>query len=291
MAHNYDVISGSFIFGEGENRKVLSLEDEDVARFYALPHVGEEIVLEKCLYKTKLSAFQAEIGMGGNRCRNFSLSDMVDKLTDENARPPVRKAVKQFILLALASLLRPSWSRICELDYAEFLLGKIERVKCYNGSGLVVAELKSSLASFQGKAFLDWVHGDVHFLIVHLLDFLKVKGVGTFITPTCSYWFKDRQMKVVEAIHAMGSGGIADLLMTRPEIQQRFGGSVGDKGQSSTQAPDAPEFYNSSWWEKNDLERMDEDQVLKCMSESMFNKWKARLARLETWSPNVERNE
>ncbi|CAI0380485.1 unnamed protein product, partial [Linum tenue] len=72
-----------------------------------------------------------------------------------------------------------------------------------------------------------------------------------------------------------------------PEVRQRFGGSVGDKGQSSTQAPDAPKFYNSSWWEKDDLERMDEDQlkVLKCMTESMFNKWKARLAGLENVEP------
>ncbi|CAL1398441.1 unnamed protein product [Linum trigynum] len=155
MARHYDTISGSFIFREGENKKVLPLEDEDVARVYGLPHIGEEIVLEKCMDKTKLSAFQAEIGMGGNRCRNFPLSEMVDKLTDENARPPIRKAVKQFMLLALASLLRPSWSRNCELDYAEFLVGKIERIKSYNWFGLVVAELKSSLAAVQGKAFLD----------------------------------------------------------------------------------------------------------------------------------------
>ncbi|CAL1408039.1 unnamed protein product [Linum trigynum] len=97
-------------------------------------------------------------------------------------------------------------------------------------------------------------------------------------------------MKVVEAIHTMGSGGIAGLLMTRPEVRQRFGGSVEDKGQSSTHAPsspDAPEFYNSSWWENDNLERMDEYQlkVLKCMTESMFNKWKALLARLENLEP------
>ncbi|CAL1354127.1 unnamed protein product [Linum trigynum] len=172
MARHYDTISWSFIFGEGENRKVLPLEDEDVARVYSLPHVVEEIVLDKCLYKTKLSAFQAEIGMGGNR--------------------------------------------------------------------VVLLQLKE-------RHSLTGVNGDVHYLVVHLLEILKVKGVGTSITPTCSYWFKDRQIK-------------------------RFDGSAGDKGQSSTQALDAPEFY------------MDEDQlkVLKCMTESMFNKWKARLARLET---------
>ncbi|CAL1401434.1 unnamed protein product [Linum trigynum] len=93
--------------------------------------------------------------MGGNRCMTFPFSEMVDKLMDENARPPIRKNVKQFMLLALASLLRPSSSRNCELDSSEFHVGKIERIKSYDWSDLVVAEMKSSLAAVQGKAFLN----------------------------------------------------------------------------------------------------------------------------------------
>ncbi|CAI0450683.1 unnamed protein product, partial [Linum tenue] len=170
----YDCSTDSFIFGEGDNKIVLTITPEDVARVYGLPIGGAEIVVKRCEEKMRKS-FQEEVGMAGNRSRNVCLKKLANTATPaEGDRPPVAMAVKQFLLLATGSLLAPTFARICKLDFAEYLCGRVEDIAVYNWSAYVVRELKVKLAAAKrkepaaravGKKNL-WVLGDVHFLLV-----------------------------------------------------------------------------------------------------------------------------
>ncbi|CAL1371887.1 unnamed protein product [Linum trigynum] len=111
-------------------------------------------------------------------------------------RPPVGAAVKQFLLLALGSMLAPKMSRLCDLDYAEYMVGRVEDIATFNCSGFVARNLNL---------------GDIHFLMIHLLDFLNMRGFATKTIPTCSYWFDPRVDKNVS--RGIGNQGRAARLL------------------------------------------------------------------------------
>ncbi|CAL1399775.1 unnamed protein product [Linum trigynum] len=210
-----------------------------------------------------LKVLKEELGMEGNRERNVKVVEMVKltKLTKgrgkERRRPPVAVAVKQFLLVALGSLLVPTSSRICKFDYAEYLAGRVEDIRTINWSGHVAQQLKLELtvtkkrevkARAKGQK-LQWVNGDIHFLMLHLLDFLKVRGFATNTIPSCSYWREWESGTSSSALHT------ASLRL-----------------------------YTTEWWEETDLESLDTDKikVLESLTEKVMHKW-------DSWGESVRR--
>ncbi|CAL1386729.1 unnamed protein product [Linum trigynum] len=88
-------------------------------------------------------------------------------------RPLVAAAVKQFLLLAMGSMLVPKMSRLCDLDYAEYLVGRVEDIATFNWSGFVARNMKFELsrakeneAEARANGRQQWPLGDIHFLMV-----------------------------------------------------------------------------------------------------------------------------
>ncbi|CAL1382254.1 unnamed protein product [Linum trigynum] len=116
-----------------------------------------------------LEVLKEEINMNANRSRNVKIVAMIEKAcgSKEKRRPHVAVVVKHFLLVALGSLLAPTSSRIYKLDYAGYLAGRVENI----------------------RTECSW---DIHFLMLHLLDFLIVRGLATNTIPSWSYWFEPR---------------------------------------------------------------------------------------------------
>ncbi|CAL1403865.1 unnamed protein product [Linum trigynum] len=172
-------------------------------------------------------------------------------------RPPVAAAVKQFLLLALGSMLAPKMSRLCDLDYAEYMVGRVEDIATFNWSGFVARNLKFELcrvkeneAESRAGGKQQWPLGDIHFLMIHLLDFLNVRGFATETIPTCSYWFDPRVDKVCSNI---------------PKVADWESGS-----SSSAPAID--------WWADVDLETLEDDELkaLESLTKKMMDVWETR---------------
>ncbi|CAL1381566.1 unnamed protein product [Linum trigynum] len=218
-----------------------------------------------------LKVLKEELGMEGNRERNVKVVEMV-KLTKstkgrgkERKRPPVAVAVKQFLLVALGSLLVPTSSRIYKFDYAE-----------------------EAKARAKGKN-LQWVNGDIHFLMLHLLDFLKVRGFATTTIPTCSYWFEPRVDNVCLSIPKPELYDVAPVLLSREEVRSRFcpgrGRREWESGTSSSALHTAsPRLYTTEWLEETYLESLDTDEikVLQSLTEKVIHKW-------DSWRESVRR--
>ncbi|CAL1388438.1 unnamed protein product [Linum trigynum] len=131
-------------------------------------------------------------------------------------RPPVAAAVKQFLLLTIGSMLVPKMSRLCDLDYVEYL---------------------------------QWPLGDIHFLMIHLLDFLNVRGFATKTIPACTYWFDPRVDKDWES------------------------------GSSSSAPPTSyPQFYSTHLWEEIDLETLEDNELeaLESLTKKVMDNWDSR---------------
>ncbi|CAL1381534.1 unnamed protein product [Linum trigynum] len=114
----------------------------------------------------------------------------------EGDRPPIVMVVKQFLLLETGSLVAPAFAHMCKLDFAEYMCGRVDDIGVYNWSAYVVRELNVELVAGKRKELIVramdkknlWVLGDVHFLLLHLLDFLSVRGLHTKTILSCSYW-------------------------------------------------------------------------------------------------------
>ncbi|CAL1371877.1 unnamed protein product [Linum trigynum] len=173
----FDVHTNSFIFGKGDNKKVLTIEDEDVARVYGLPIGGAEIDVVKSNDKM-LEMFKEELNMECTRSRNVEVMDLREAACggpDDalKRRPPVAATVKKFLLLALGLMLAPKMSRLCDLDYADYMVGRVEDIASFNWSGFVARNLKFELcqvkeneAESRAGGKQQWPLGDIHFLIV-----------------------------------------------------------------------------------------------------------------------------
>ncbi|CAL1394518.1 unnamed protein product [Linum trigynum] len=128
----YDISTSTFVFGEGDLKKVFEFSPEDVARVYGLP-LGEAVIDLKYIKGGMLDSFSQYIGMTPNRGRNVPIKDMRQlAIPSEGPRPLVAVAVKQFLLLATVSLLVPTFSRRYKLDFAPYIGGSIEDVRVYD---------------------------------------------------------------------------------------------------------------------------------------------------------------
>ncbi|CAI0430308.1 unnamed protein product, partial [Linum tenue] len=145
-------------------------------------------------------------------------------------RPPVAIAVKQFLLLATGSILLPTFSRRCKLDFAPYLGGSVEDVRVYDWCTFIVRELKVELTvakknEHSAKALGSpcvWVLGDCYFLILHLLDSLKLGGLHTKTIPSCRFWWKQSVERASTSIPLVrGRYDLAAALLSREEIASR----------------------------------------------------------------------
>ncbi|CAI0424853.1 unnamed protein product [Linum tenue] len=250
-----------------------------------------------------LNVLKEELGLEGNRERNMKLVQMV-KLSKStkgrgrgSRRPPVAAAVKQFLLVALGSLLVPTSSRICKFDYAEYLAGRVEDIRTFNWSGHVARQLKVELTVTKKRegearargADMQWVNGDIQFLMLHLMDFLKVRGIATNTIPSCSYWFEPRVDNLCSAVPKAELYDVAPVLLSREEVRSRFfpgrGRREWESGTSSSAPHTAtPRFYTTEWWEETDLESLDTDELkaLQSLTEKVKDKW-------DSWRESVRR--
>ncbi|CAL1389118.1 unnamed protein product [Linum trigynum] len=278
----FDVQTHSFIFGEGDNKKVLTIEAEDVARVYGLPIGGAEIDVVKSNDKM-LEMFKEELNMECTRSQNVEVMDLREEACGgpddaPKRRPPVSAAVKQFLLLALGSMLAPKMSRLCDLDYAEYMVGRMEDIATFNWSGFVSRNLKFELgrvkeneAEARARGKQQWPLGDIHFLMIHLLDFLNVRGFATKTIPTCSYWFDPRVDKVCSNIPKVADKYImGPMLLSREEVSVSANMSWESGSSSSAPATD--------WWADVDLESLEDDELkaLESLTEKVMDVWETR---------------
>ncbi|CAL1411563.1 unnamed protein product [Linum trigynum] len=283
----YDLVTSSFIFGEGENKKVLTIEAEDVARVYGLPIGGAEIDVVRSNDKM-LDMFLEELNIECNRSRNVEVLDLKEAACGgpddaPKRRPPVAAAVKQFLLLALGSMLIPKMSRLCDLDYAEYLVGRVEDIATFNWSGFVARNLKFELSrAKENEAELrhlgkqQWPLGDIHFLMIHLLDFLNVRGFATKTIPTCSYWFEPRVDKVCCNIPKEAEKYLlGPMLFSREEVKSRFRPA---RVRRDLEFGSSSSASTTEWWKDVDLETLDDDELkaLESMTEKMMDVWESR---------------
>ncbi|CAI0627746.1 unnamed protein product [Linum tenue] len=198
-------------------------------------------------------------------------------------RPPVAATVKQFLLLAMGSMLVPKMSRLCDLDYAEYLVGRVEDIATFNWSGFVARNLKFELsrakeneAEARAKGRQQWPLGDIHFLMIHLLDFLNVRGFATKTIPTCSYWFDPRVDKVCLNIPKEADKYLlGPMLLSREEVKSRFRPGRAKRDWESGSSSSAS---TAEWWKDDELEKLDDDELkaLESMTEKMMDVWESR---------------
>ncbi|CAL1386726.1 unnamed protein product [Linum trigynum] len=90
----YDLVTSSFIFGEGENKKVLTIETEDVARVYGLPIGGAEIDVVRSNDKM-LDMFMEELNIECNRSRNVEVMHLREAAFGGQDDAPKRRHLLQ----------------------------------------------------------------------------------------------------------------------------------------------------------------------------------------------------
>ncbi|CAL1378052.1 unnamed protein product [Linum trigynum] len=305
----YDPSTSTFVFGEGESKKVFDFTPEDVARVYDLP-LGGAVIDLKNVEGGMLDSFSEEVGMIPNRAHMVPIKKLRELAIPANGPiTPVAIAVKQFLLLATGSMLVPTFSRRCKLDSAPYLGGSVEDVRVYDWCIFIVRELKVELTVVKKKEHSAralgspcvWVLGDCYFLILHLLDSLKLGGLHTKTIPTCRFWWKQSVERASTSITLVrGRYDLAAALLSREEIASRrqlqlvaIGGTSAAAASSSAPPPDRAPMPTAECWETEDLTSLSLGQLkgLKEMTESMIEKWVARRDKVQTIVRNLEQQE
>ncbi|CAL1382484.1 unnamed protein product [Linum trigynum] len=195
-----------------------------------------------------LDMFLEELNIECNRSRNVEVLDLKEAACGgpddaPKRRPPVAAAVKQFLLLALGSMLIPKMSRLCDLDYAEYLVGRVEDIATFNWSGFVARNLK---------------------------------GFATKTIPTCSYWFEPRVDKVCCNIPKEAEKYLlGPMLFSREEVKSRF---RPERVRRDLEFGSSSSASTTEWWKDVDLETLDDDELkaLESMTEKMMDVWESR---------------
>ncbi|CAL1411626.1 unnamed protein product [Linum trigynum] len=305
----YDPSTSIFVFGEGESKKVFDFTAEDVARVYNLP-LGGAVIDLKNVEGGMLDSFSEEVGMIPNRARMVPIKKLRELAIPANGpRTPVAVAVKQFLLLATGSMLVPTFARRCKLDFAPYLGGSVEDVRVYDWCTFIVRELKVELTVAKKKEYRSrvlgspcvWVLGDCYFLILHLLDSLKLGGLHTKTIPSCRFWWKQNVERASSSIPLVkGRYDLAAALLSREEMASRrqlqpvaIGGTSAAAASSSAPPPHRAPMPTAEWWEIEDLTSLSLGQLkgLKEMTESMIEKWVARRDKVQTIVQILEQQE
>ncbi|CAL1371886.1 unnamed protein product [Linum trigynum] len=219
-----------------------------------------------------LEMFKEELNMECTCSRNVEVMDLREAAScgpDDapKRRPPVATTVKQFLLLALGSMLAPKMSRICDLDYAEYMVGRVEDIATFNWSGFVARNLKFELcrvkeneAESRAGGKQQWPLGDIHFLMIHLLDFLNVTDK-----------------------YIMGP-----ILLSREEVRFRFRPERVRRDWESGSSNSAPA---TDWWADVDLETLENDELkaLESLTEKVMDVWETR--QDSTWRVVIMRHQ
>ncbi|CAL1382518.1 unnamed protein product [Linum trigynum] len=257
-----------------------------------------------------LDSFSDEVGMIPNRACMVPIKKLQQLPIPANGpRTPVAIAVKQFLLLATGSMLVPTFSRRCKMDFAPYLGGSVEDVRVYDWCTFIVCELKVELTVAKKKEHSAralgspcvWVLGYFYFLILHLLDSLKLGGLHTKTIPSCRFWWKQSVERASTSIPLVrGRYDLAAALLSRKEIASRrqlqpvaIGGTSAAAASSSAPPPDRAPMPTAEWWETEDLTSLSLGQLkeLKEMTKSMIEKWVARRDKVQTIVRNLEHQE
>ncbi|CAL1412212.1 unnamed protein product [Linum trigynum] len=97
--------------------------------------------------------------------------------------------------------------------------------------------------------------------MLHLMDFLKVRGFATNTIPSYSYWFDPRVDNLCLDVPKAELYDVAPVLLSREEARSRFFlecvSREWESGTSSSAPRTAsPRLYTTEWWEEIDLESL-----------------------------------
>ncbi|CAL1381329.1 unnamed protein product [Linum trigynum] len=204
-----------------------------------------------------LDSFSEEVGMIPNRARMVPIKKLRELPIPANGpRTPI--AVKQFLLLATGSMLVPTFSRRCKLDFAPYLGGSVEDVRVYDWCTFIVRELKVELIVAKKKE--------------HSAKALDSPG------------------RYDLAAALLSREEIASHRQLQPVA---IGGTSAAAASSSAPPPDRAPMPTAEWWETEDLTSLSLGQLkgLKEMTESMIEKWVARRDKVQTVVRNFEQQE
>ncbi|CAN1846680.1 Tropinone reductase homolog At2g29260, chloroplastic, partial [Linum perenne] len=207
---SYEPDARRFVFPNGE---VLTVQASDVGRVYGLVSTGERITVQSCpaVERRKL---EASTGMRGNKYNimhtNIKLAvlkTMIEECVDGNA------FCRMYILHSLGTLLVPGNSWKITLNYAKYLNEDLSTLGTLNWGQYVVDTLLEGLDGLVTKA--SYPSGDFNFLVLHLLDMVRLDGLSAPKSPTCAFWDDGR---VSEAVQMMkNSHGVWDFKLRRRE--------------------------------------------------------------------------
>ncbi|CAN1150329.1 hypothetical protein LINPERHAP2_LOCUS17501 [Linum perenne] len=203
---SYEPDARRFVFPNGE---VLTVQASDVGRVYGLVSTGERITVQSCpaVERRKL---EASTGMRGNKHTNIKLAvlkTMIEECVDGNA------FCRMYILHSLGTLLVPGNSWKITLNYAKYLNEDLSTLGTLNWGQYVVDTLLEGLDGLVTKA--SYPSGDFNFLVLHLLDMVRLDGLSAPKSPTCAFWDDGR---VSEAVQMMkNSHGVWDFKLRRRE--------------------------------------------------------------------------
>ncbi|CAN1174414.1 hypothetical protein LINPERHAP2_LOCUS31287, partial [Linum perenne] len=135
------------------------------------------------------------------------LKTMIEECVDGNA------FCRMYILHSLGTLLVPGNSWKITLNYAKYLNEDLSTLGTLNWGQYVVDTLLEGLDGLVTKA--SYPSGDFNFLVLHLLDMVRLDGLSAPKSPTCAYWDDGR---VSEAVQMMkNSHGVWDFKLRRRE--------------------------------------------------------------------------
>ncbi|CAN0927059.1 Heat shock 70 kDa protein BIP2 [Linum grandiflorum] len=195
------------------NGHVLSIEPSDVERVYGLPSTGLEVDVELCTTRA-MNTFEAENNVTRNNRKYITLKELKETLeetTDPNA------FAKLYIMFSLGQLLVPSNSVKVSMRYAQFLNGSFDDIGKFNWGKHVADTLINGLVELKNTGKTTYPDGDMNFLVLHMMDMLKVEGLHATEHPTCTYWDSELIKSVMKKLRR-GSEIVVPAFKKRSEV-------------------------------------------------------------------------
>ncbi|KAL6553090.1 G6pd5p [Orobanche gracilis] len=172
----------------------LTISENDLHRVYKLPRGPRRI--DSCS-KEEMDVLKRELGLeiGTKSSELVNMVEIQSRLPSYENDETWQKAI---LLVSIGYLLCPSKNGLISLKY-DRCLSKLDEVCEYNWCEHVLQHLQRTI-----KPGTMYPNGDIHFLMVHVMDKLQQGDLSTS-EPTCMKWSNDQMFHCFDKI-AKGKG-------------------------------------------------------------------------------------
>lgn len=170
MIKGYDVQSRTFSLPGG---KTIIITEQDVARVYAIPRGGDEILAESSTRESRkrTQKLAADLSLKVSNKGYVSTDELRHRLKAAGANS--HTWARLYILHVMGSLMAPRNSMKLNLHLYAKYVESITRVNTYNWAGHVCEFLHNGLQTFITRKAVAWPEANMHLILVSIYSCLN----------------------------------------------------------------------------------------------------------------------